>query len=106
FADHLVADPRAWELLRAADPPTVDRLTESMFAAVEAGTTGQQAITLLRKRYRDQLMLLAAIDLAATVENEPVLPYRRVGQALTDLADAALTAAFAVAVATVCPDGP
>ena len=51
-------------------------------------------------------MLLAAIDLAATVENEPVLPYPAVGRHLTDLADAALTAALAVAVARVCPDQP
>ena len=44
-------------------------------------------------------MLLAAVDLAATVENEPVLPYQMVGTHLSDLADAALTAALAVAIA-------
>jgi glutamate-ammonia-ligase adenylyltransferase len=50
-------------------------------------------------------MLLAAADLAATVENEPVVPYQTVGHQLSDLADAALTAALAVAIATVCPEG-
>ncbi|GAB4587712.1 bifunctional [glutamine synthetase] adenylyltransferase/[glutamine synthetase]-adenylyl-L-tyrosine phosphorylase [Nocardia sp. IFM 10818] len=71
-----------------------------------AGISGPEAIALLRKQYRDQLMLLAAIDLAATVENEPVLPYQRVGRHLTDLADAALTAALSVAVSRVCADRP
>ena len=42
---------------------------------------------------------------AATVENEPVVPYQTVGHQLSDLADAALTAALAVAIATVCPEG-
>ena len=47
-----------------------------------AAVAGPEAVALLRKRYRDQLMLLAAIDLAATVENEPVLPYQTVGRHL------------------------
>ncbi len=51
-------------------------------------------------------MLIAAADLAAVVENEPVLPYLEVGALLADLADAALTAALAVAVSTVIPEGP
>ncbi len=40
-----------------------------------AQITGPAAVAALRMAYRDQLMLLAAADLAATVENEPVLPY-------------------------------
>lgn len=170
FADHLVAEPDTWKLLRRTELPTpaelvadlldavgavpepgpqpagaergpVDRTSSAGSAgepvqargtgeqtpparhasqeAVARGTTehttatlyrasvaGPEAIALLRKRYRDQLMLLAAHDLAATVEDEPVLPYQRVGRHLTDLADAALTAALSVAVARVCPDGP
>ncbi|NUS44782.1 MAG: bifunctional [glutamine synthetase] adenylyltransferase/[glutamine synthetase]-adenylyl-L-tyrosine phosphorylase, partial [Mycobacteriaceae bacterium] len=112
FADHLVADPAAWRLLRAEAMPHGDELTADMLAAVDAtpagythraGVTGVDAVAALRKRYRDHLMLLAALDLAATVENEPTMPYRRVAHALTDLADAALAAAFAVAVATAVP---
>ncbi|MEV6769763.1 bifunctional [glutamine synthetase] adenylyltransferase/[glutamine synthetase]-adenylyl-L-tyrosine phosphorylase [Nocardia sp. NPDC051030] len=119
FADHLVADPTAWQLLRRPELPSKTELLADLLDAVKAvpetgpnagpmlfraGVAGPEAVALLRKRYRDQLMLLAAIDLAATVENEPVLPYQQVGWHLTDLADVALTAALSVAVARVCPD--
>lgn len=120
FADHLVADPASWQLLRRELPSTreiLDDLLDAVGATPETGPNaapmlyraahaGPDAIALLRKRYRDQLMVLAAHDLAATVENEPVLPYQQVGNHLTDLADAALTAALSVAVARICPDEP
>ncbi|PSR66794.1 bifunctional glutamine-synthetase adenylyltransferase/deadenyltransferase [Nocardia sp. MDA0666] len=120
FADHLVADPASWQLLRRELPSTreiLDDLLDVVGATPETGPNaapmlyraahaGPDAIALLRKRYRDQLMVLAAHDLAATVENEPVLPYQQVGNHLTDLADAALTAALSVAVARICPDEP
>ncbi|WP_330179146.1 bifunctional [glutamine synthetase] adenylyltransferase/[glutamine synthetase]-adenylyl-L-tyrosine phosphorylase [Nocardia sp. NBC_01503] len=119
FGDHLVADPAAWRLLLRAELPSRDEVLTALLDAVHAtpetgpnagpmlfraGIAGPEAVALLRKRYRDELMLLAATDLAATVENEPVLPYQQVGWHLTDLADAALTAALSVAVARVCPD--
>lgn len=122
FGDHLVAEPTSWRQLAGdVDLPTKQEATDRLLAAVgatpepQAGTdtlmyraalTGSESVAALRKSYRDQLMLLAAVDLAATVENEPVLPYPAVGHQLSDLADAALTAALAVAVATVCPDEP
>ncbi len=121
FADHLVADSSAWRILLRDKLPAREELIADLLAAVRAvpaesphadavlyraELSGPEAIALLRKRYRDQLMLLASLDLAATVENEPVLPYQVVGRHLTDLADAALTAALAVAVARVCKDGP
>lgn len=122
LGDHVVADPDRWRLLAGAlELPDRHTFTVRMLECVEAvpetggradgliyraGVTGPQALLALRTTYRDQLMLVAAADLAATVENEPVLPYVRVGEALSDLADAALTAALAVAVATVVPDGP
>ncbi|WP_306359147.1 bifunctional [glutamine synthetase] adenylyltransferase/[glutamine synthetase]-adenylyl-L-tyrosine phosphorylase [Nocardia sp. CC227C] len=121
FADHLVADPGAWQLLRRRELPGREEIIAELLDAVaaepedgpragpmlyRAKVAGPEAVALLRKRYRDQLMLLAAVDLAATVENEPVLPYQQVGWHLTDLADAALTAALAVAVARVCADRP
>ena len=46
-------------------------------------------------------MVLAALDLASTVENEPVLPFTTVGAHLSDLADAALGAALTVASRSV-----
>ncbi|MGV9679487.1 bifunctional [glutamine synthetase] adenylyltransferase/[glutamine synthetase]-adenylyl-L-tyrosine phosphorylase [Nocardia sp. NPDC003482] len=121
FADHLVADPTCWQLLRRDELPDRDELIADLLAAVEAAPeegpaagpmvhrariSGPDSISLLRKRYRDHLMLLAAHDLAATVENEPVLRHQQVGRQLTDMADAALTAALAVAIARICPDRP
>ncbi|RVW04922.1 bifunctional [glutamine synthetase] adenylyltransferase/[glutamine synthetase]-adenylyl-L-tyrosine phosphorylase [Rhodococcus spongiicola] len=122
FGDHLVADPSSWKLL-AGDMmlPSKEELTRRLLACVgavpETGPnaspmlyrstlTGPEAISALRKCYRDQLMVLAAADLAAIVENEPVIPYQTVGHQLSDMADAALTAALAVAVTAVCPDEP
>ena len=49
-------------------------------------------------------MVLAALDLASTVENEPVLPFTTVGAHLSDLADAALGAALTVASRSVCAE--
>ncbi len=71
-----------------------------------AGSSARTSVAALRTTYRDQLMLIAAADLAAVVENEPVLPYLEVGALLADLADAALTAALAVAVSTVTSRSP
>ena len=131
LGDHLVAEPTRWTLLRSPLPSREDVLAD-MLGAVDAvpeepvegapaptqspdlrsvGTyraavTGGAAISALRSAYRDQVVLLAAHDLASTVEDEPVLPFAEVGRRLADLADAALTAALAVAVATVYPDSP
>ena len=107
FGDHLVANPRSWQLLegdvRLAGPDELrrgftDRITEF-------GTAPTVVMPKLRTHYRDQLMILAALDLAPTVENEPVLQFSTVGAQLSDLADAALGAALEVAVANVCKDG-
>ncbi|MFQ6227411.1 bifunctional [glutamine synthetase] adenylyltransferase/[glutamine synthetase]-adenylyl-L-tyrosine phosphorylase [Nocardia sp. NPDC002869] len=121
LGDHLVADPGAWVLLRREELPDRDELIADLLAVVggvpesgpnaapmlyRATESGPEVVAALRKRYRDQLMLLAAVDLAATVEDEPVIPYELVGRQLTALADAALTAALAVAVARVCRDEP
>ncbi|MEH6382735.1 MAG: bifunctional [glutamine synthetase] adenylyltransferase/[glutamine synthetase]-adenylyl-L-tyrosine phosphorylase, partial [Dietzia cercidiphylli] len=71
-----------------------------------AAVIGGAAVNVLRSAYRDHVALLAAHDVASTVEDEPVLPFAEVGRRLADLADAALTAALAVAVSTVYPDSP
>lgn len=121
LGDHLIADPSCWELLRRGSLPDKDEVVADLLAVVDAvpeagpnaspmlfraGESGPDVVASLRRRYRDHLMLLAAHDLAATVENEPVVPYQVVGRQLADLADAALTAALAVAVARVCKDQP
>lgn len=116
LGDHLVAEPGSWKLLHHSELPSRNELIADLLAVVEAepetgphagpmiyraGVSGPEVIAALRKRYRDQLMLLAAADLAATVEDEPVLPYQVVGRQLTALADAAMTTALAVAIARV-----
>ena len=120
FGDHIVADPSSWRILDGTSLPTKAAATTALLGAVgatldegatrgsqtyRAAMTGPDAVVALRKSYKDQLMLLAACDLAATVENEPVVPYQTIGHQLSDLADAALTAALSVAIATVCPEG-
>ncbi len=122
FGDHVVANPACWRLLEGSlDLPDKHTFTARMLDSVggypepggrvgrllyRAEITGPAAVAALRTAYRDQLMIIAAADLAATVENEPVVPYLEVGALLADLADAALTAALAVAVTTVVPDEP
>jgi glutamate-ammonia-ligase adenylyltransferase len=109
LGDHLVAHPDSWRLL--AGPitlPSADELRAAFTDVAESveiarGTTA--AVAPLRKLYRDRLMVLAALDLASTVENEPVLAFTTIGEHLSDLADAALGAAFTVATRSVCGDG-
>lgn len=131
LGDHLVAEPTRWTILRS-DLPTREDVLAAMLGAVgavpeeavegapppsqaadlrsvgtyRAAVTGGAAVNVLRSTYRDHVALLAAHDVASTVEDEPVLPFAEVGRRLADLADAALTAALAVAVATVYPDSP
>lgn len=121
LGDHLVADPTAWRLLLDDLPDIAEanrRMLESVSAVAEpgevekgnklyrAGLTGPKAVVALRAAYRDLIMQLAAHDLASTVEDEPVMWFPEVGRYLADLADAALTAALAVAIGEVCGTHP
>jgi len=106
LGDHLVANPGSWHLLagevRLPDP---DELRRGFSACIpDRGAPPVDVLPKLRTHYRDQLMILAALDLAPTVENELVLQFCTVGAHLSDLADAALGAALTLAVATVCDD--
>ncbi|MEW5812677.1 MAG: bifunctional [glutamine synthetase] adenylyltransferase/[glutamine synthetase]-adenylyl-L-tyrosine phosphorylase [Actinomycetota bacterium] len=107
LGDHLVANPGSWRLLAGrVSLPRVDELRQ-MFGEVVQNVTGtshpsQAAAPALRTLYRDRLLVLAALDVAPTVENEPVLPFTVVGEHLSDLADAALQAALTVAMSSVC----
>lgn len=110
LGDHLAIHPRSWKLLRGtAKLPTRDELQRAFTECADEALAGPgsgpgSAVSRLRTHYRDQLLLLAALDVAATVEDEPVLPFPVVGAQLSDLADAALAAALRVAEATVCGD--
>ncbi|MET0699555.1 MAG: bifunctional [glutamine synthetase] adenylyltransferase/[glutamine synthetase]-adenylyl-L-tyrosine phosphorylase, partial [Mycobacterium sp.] len=102
LGDHLVAHPQSWHLLQGQLVlPSASELRR-IFTELAAETPRATVGPALQKLYRDRLLVLAALDVAPTVENEPVLPFATVGSHLADLADAALDAALQVAVATVC----
>ena len=101
LGDHLVAQPRSWHLLAGhASLPSAAEL-RAAFADLAEKSSETNALRVL---YRDRLLVLAGLDLAPTVENEPVLAFPTVGEHLADLADAALGAALIVATRTVCKD--
>jgi [glutamine synthetase] adenylyltransferase / [glutamine synthetase]-adenylyl-L-tyrosine phosphorylase len=105
LGDHLVAAPQSWHLL-AGDVrlPSAADLRRDFEAVAEHHTETRSLCGSLRSLYRDRLLVLAALDLASTVENEPVLPFTTVGEHLADLADAAVGASLIVATRTVCGD--
>lgn len=106
LGDHLIAQPQSWKLLRGnVKLPTHDQLCDMFTECVdEALAAPGSAMVRLRTLYRDRLLVLAALDLAATVEDEPVVPFTVVAAHLSDLADAALAAALRVAENSVCGD--
>jgi glutamate-ammonia-ligase adenylyltransferase len=106
LGDHLIANPGSWRLL-AGDValPSVGELRDTFAAQAGEATDLATALQPMRTMYRDRLLVLAALDLASTVENEPVMPFTAVGEHLSDLADAALAAALAIATRVVCGDG-
>ncbi|CRZ13739.1 bifunctional [glutamine synthetase] adenylyltransferase/[glutamine synthetase]-adenylyl-L-tyrosine phosphorylase [Mycolicibacterium neworleansense] len=109
LGDHLVAHPESWRLLSGnVGLPDADELRGTFTAAArgaEIDRGASSAVPGLRDLYRDRLLVLGALDVASTVENEPVLPFVEVAAHLSDLADAALGAALTVATRVVCEDG-
>jgi glutamate-ammonia-ligase adenylyltransferase len=117
LGDHLIANPSRWRLLRRSDGavsdsstrrkpeplPTGQELAEELFAVLDAHTDERLLQTRLRGVYRDWQLRLAARDVAATVEDEPVLPLMTVAEHLSDMADAALAALLAFAKRKIVP---
>jgi len=107
LGDHLIARPQSWHLLAGAVTlPPVEELRQAFVAEAQSIADPRTASLPLQTLYRDRLLVLAALDMAPTVENEPVLQFSTVGEHLSDLADAALAAALTIAVKTVCGDAP
>ena len=105
LGDHLFAHPKSWHLLAGTVTlPSAEQLRREFAAVAESATDARSIQSSLRILYRDRMLVLAALDVAPTVENEPVLPFATVGEHLADLADAALGAALIVATRTVCGD--
>src|SRR5689334_14368480 len=106
LGDHLVAHPESWRLLAGAVTlPSADELRTMFAAEAEKASDTTAALLPLRALHRDRLLVLAGLDLAPTVENEPVLPFTTVGEHLSDIADAALGAALIVANKSVTGGG-
>ena len=133
LGDHLVAHPEQWRLLEKTLPEP-DEVMRTMLDAVEAvpepGSTANEARTAagtyragetyfdgtnarnaLRSAYRTLIMRFAAADLAGTFAStnrggdaQPMMGYRAITHMLTVCADAALTAALAVAMRVVFND--
>lgn len=107
LGDHLVGHPEDWHLL-AGDValPSAEELRETFVARADEASDTAAALQPMRKLYRDRLLVLAALDLAPAVENEPVLSFSTVGEHLSDLADAALSAALHLALKSAGGDSP
>ncbi|GAA4682933.1 bifunctional [glutamine synthetase] adenylyltransferase/[glutamine synthetase]-adenylyl-L-tyrosine phosphorylase [Pseudonocardia yuanmonensis] len=124
LGDHLITHPDRWRLLadgpeRDGPPPDLARRAAYLLRAVgadpdapasggpggaRAQLTGAAAITALRTAYRDELLGLAAADLAAVGETSlAVMEVDEVASQLADLAAAAIRAALAVALEEVDP---
>ncbi len=102
LGDHLVAHPPSWHMLAGeVTLPSADELRVMFVDAAESTSDTNDALPVLRTLYRDRLLVLAGLDLAPVVENEPVLPFTAIGEHLSDLADAALAAALKVATRSV-----
>ena len=87
FGDHLVANAQSWHLLEGVltlpSPEQLRRLFSDRIA--EHGSVPDVVMPKLRGLYRDQLLILAALDLAPTVENEPVLRFATIAVSYTHL---------------------
>ena len=80
------------------------RIGSTVPRRARAALRGNDAVRALRLAYRGLLLQVAATDLGHLVEPELEKPgYTRVAAELTTLAEAALRAALAVAVAETCP---
>lgn len=107
LGDHLVANTGSWRLLRGrVDLPSADRLRTVLVGLAAEDADAETRLARLRIAYLDQLLIVAALDLAAIVEDEPVLSFPEVAAHLSDLADAALAAALRLAELTVCDTEP
>ncbi|OAR20966.1 bifunctional [glutamine synthetase] adenylyltransferase/[glutamine synthetase]-adenylyl-L-tyrosine phosphorylase [Mycobacterium leprae] len=110
LGDHLVAHPQSWKLLRGrVSLPSRTQLHQAFDECVsnfgdDPLDAPDSVLPRLRTLYCDQLLVLAALDLAATVEDEPVLPFTLVAAQLADIADAAMATALRVAEKIVCGD--
>jgi len=111
LGDHLIAHPQDWRRLDAElpEPPSRAALRAALLSAVgadpdetrpRADSAGPAAVVALRIAYRRCLLVLAARDLSGMLDLDAV------AAELSDLAAATLTAALAIAEATLPAGAP
>jgi len=107
LGDFVIAQEGEWRRLLTDRRHPVADYPKVLLAAVEAaegvaGLTGPPAVRALRAAYRGLLLEIAADDLGNLVERDLLAPgYAETTGRLTELAEAALRAALAVAAAEV-----
>lgn len=105
WGDHLVAEPSRAEGVWVEPPPARRALLESLGADPGADlpiAAPRASADDMRRAYRRVLLDLVADDLASP---DPVRDMPSVGRRLSDLADAALEAALALARRDIDPEG-
>jgi glutamate-ammonia-ligase adenylyltransferase len=100
LADHLCANPRHWTAVTDARPlEAAERVRRLVDAVSSPGDV--PGIDVLRTAYREQLLGIAALDVASA---DPLASLPDTAGALADLAQAALEAALVLAREEVGPD--
>ncbi|MEP7332021.1 MAG: bifunctional [glutamine synthetase] adenylyltransferase/[glutamine synthetase]-adenylyl-L-tyrosine phosphorylase [Terracoccus sp.] len=94
IVDHLVKHPADWLVAAAATRPSGEHVRADLVAAVGPGRGEVPALHALRVAYRRGLLRIAALDVTAP---DPLTEMPAVGEALAELAEAALEAALAIA---------
>ncbi len=95
LGDHLVAHPSQWPAAAdAEDLPTQERVRRLISAVSPAQRGDRSAYDALRVAYREQMLGIVALDVAAS---DPIQVMPGTAAALADLAGAALSAALVIA---------
>ena len=93
LVDHLVKHPEHWTDVARAERHTGENVRSELVAAVTTDRGGRSALDALRVAYRRGLLRIAALDLTAA---DPLSQMPATGEALAELAEAALEAALAI----------
>ncbi|MEO7070134.1 MAG: bifunctional [glutamine synthetase] adenylyltransferase/[glutamine synthetase]-adenylyl-L-tyrosine phosphorylase, partial [Nostocoides sp.] len=95
LGDHLIAHPEHWQDATGATPQTVEERITALVTAVTSPPCRTSADDALRIAYRRGLLGIAALDVTS---RDPLATLPDTAAALADLAEAALEAAYAIAV--------
>ncbi|HEU5144681.1 MAG TPA: bifunctional [glutamine synthetase] adenylyltransferase/[glutamine synthetase]-adenylyl-L-tyrosine phosphorylase [Dermatophilaceae bacterium] len=94
LADHLARHPEHWHDAARAERQSGEAVRAELVAAVTTGRGDRTPLDALRVAYRRVLLRIAALDLTAP---DPLAEMPATGEALAELAEAALEAALAIA---------